>query len=64
MLWWKIEFDGLVVSVEEHDERIIFDELAALVAIRDAIAIEVDPDRLSESRIPVLFVHLDRKSVV
>jgi hypothetical protein len=58
LLWWKIEFNGLVVSVEEHDEEIIFDELAALVAIRDALAIEVDRDRLSESRIPVLFVHL------
>jgi hypothetical protein len=56
--WRKGEFDRLVMGVEAPDNGVIGHPLAAYVAVRNALSVEIDGNRFAEPRISVFITHL------
>src|SRR3712207_8210270 len=56
------ELDRLRRRVEEQQERVVRDLLAARPGLRDGVAVEEDGQRAGGRGLPVLLGHLDRKS--
>src|SRR5262245_42055166 len=48
----------VVVRVEQHQERLVDDAMAARIGRVDRIAVEEDADRFREARFPILIAHL------
>ena len=52
-----MEVDDLVARIEQHDEVLVDDRLAAVVPLPDAASVEEHPHGAAESGLPVLRLH-------
>src|SRR5512145_213400 len=53
----KVEFDGIVVRVHQHEQVVVHDRRAALVALGEAFANHEASNAAREGQLPVLLAH-------